>query len=328
VSEENKPVSVNVNTDVGKETDKTVGDILRALLLKPATELGTLIGDGIGILGDKVRALRLKNIELGMQETRKQLEARSLDLKDITPPDEIEFHGVLEGMSTSTDENIRRLWAGLLAISLDPNRSETIERSITTVIDALNAQDARVISFLVFAELQQKILQERATEFYPRIIEKARLMSHDPEAKESHKSLRGELTELQTFFSQRIVRLATKYDILFTRGDQAGKRDWFLNLDRLGLIELSGSSISSKVSRIRMHASDVSTARSLETMAEAIQELAKHSVSDSGDVYLIEDGRWHVSLGVMLTPFGRKFAATCGLFDQPLAYWLPEESTD
>lgn len=316
MSEEDKGVSVTIQTDVGKEIDRGIADVLRALLLKPAAEISGLLGDAIGLVGDKVRAKRQRNLELAIENTRSMIEARQIDMKDITPPDEVEVFQVLNGMSLSSDESIRALWAGLLASSIDPNNTQRIDRAFITVIEALSPQDAKIVNFLVFSEIEQSSSRSKAMSFYSRMEKLSKDKSTREENKETLDSLKSELMEIQTFHAQRIVSLAKEYDILFGRAGPPGKYDWHLNLARLGLIELADSTWS-KIRDLRGGSADLATARSLEIIQEVLEELVKSVPSRSDRVFLIEDGRWHVSLGIRLSPFGRKFAEACGIFDQP-----------
>lgn len=82
---------------MGKEIDAAIGDVLRGLLNKPAAEVGSLMADGIGILGDRIRKKRLLNAQNGLEQTSELLKAKNVLLKDVTPPSEEDFHVLLEG---------------------------------------------------------------------------------------------------------------------------------------------------------------------------------------------------------------------------------------
>ena len=45
----------SIGVSVGKEIDAALGDVIRGLLKRPAEEAGTLLAEGIGILGDRVK---------------------------------------------------------------------------------------------------------------------------------------------------------------------------------------------------------------------------------------------------------------------------------
>jgi Abortive infection alpha len=311
---------------VGVETDRTVADVLRALLLKPATELGSFLGDGLGILADKVRDRRQKNVELAMQSARTQLEVRGVEIKDITPIDEVDAFQVLTGMSLSSDSRIRSLWAGLLASAMDPQNAHTIERSVISVIEALSPQDAKILNFLVFAELVLREQERAINGYYSRIYEVNQKALEKDEKDERLNKLKSELNEIQAHNTQRIMALATRDGILFTRS-LTKHQDWHLNLDRLGLIELSDA-VWPRVGRLRGGSSDPQAARAFSDIEEKLTDIEKRLPARLNDAYLVEDGKWHVSLGVKLSPFGRHFARACGLFDQPPDFYSKGQEED
>jgi hypothetical protein len=328
MADEDKPKGVGVSVTLGTEIDKAVGNALQGLLQKPFDAIGTIIGDGLGIIADKVSQKRQKNLQLGMEETRKQLESKTVDLKDITPPDEEDLQVVLNGMSLAKDDEVRRLWAGLLATALNPVGAQAIDRPTTSVIEALTPQDARIISLLVFAELEDRICTNKTSGLIIAIQRniKIKMNSETPEQKLQRENARKEITKIQSHHTQRIVSLAKLYGIHHLSDRNTKDNDWHLNLYRLGIIEPTESSTASPFGGIRFRGQDRETAELASILSERIDDLAKKIRTADDTFYLLVDGSWHIRIGTKLTPFGRKFAKACGLFDQPPEYWMPDNA--
>lgn len=327
MADDDKPKGMGVSVSLGAEIDKALGDVIRGLLQKPADAVGTILGDGLGIMADKVRLKRERNLQLCLDETRKQLEAKQVDLKDITPPDEEDLHVVLNGVSLAKDDTIRGLWAGLLTSALDPSSQQSVERSITSVIEALTPVDAKIISFLVFAEREDQTCQSRNFKNL-RVLQRnpqGKSAPETPEEKQEREDADHEYRSIQVYHAQRVVALAKAYEINYPPDPFAKDQDWHLNLSRLGVIEPTEAKGLSRFGRIRTSADDVATIQTLNAIAETIDNLAKQIRSSDERPYLLQDGNWHVTIGIKLTPFGRKFASACGLFDQPREHWMPVE---
>lgn len=157
-----KNTGVSVKVSVGKEIDKSVGGVLTALLKPGATEIGNLIGDGIGMLADIVNAKRKQNAQDGLESVREKLESADIDLKDVTPPKAEELHLLINGLSLADDANVRDLWAGLFAKAIDPSTPITAERAYLSVLQSLSPRDAQLIDLIGFAaRLEKEVRAER-----------------------------------------------------------------------------------------------------------------------------------------------------------------------
>lgn len=165
MTEENSPKGLSTKSIkvsvFGKETDKVLADALRQLLQKPTDEAGSLIGDWIGIFGDKIRRKRKLNINLGMGAVRKKLAFGNVDMKDITPPREEELYLLMSGLSLTDDNDIREMWAGLFAKALEPNSDVTVERSFISVLESLSPTDAKIIHFLAYANRELEAVAKK-----------------------------------------------------------------------------------------------------------------------------------------------------------------------
>jgi Abortive infection alpha len=157
--EARSPTSIDIS--LGKEIDRSLADIVTALLKPAATEVGNLIGDTIGIASDRIRSKRERNLRLGLDQVSADLQSAGIPLEAITPPKEEELHLCFTGLSLADDPNIRDLWVGLLAQALKPEAKSAAERPFITVLEALSPLDARIIAFIAFVNNLERDLEEQ-----------------------------------------------------------------------------------------------------------------------------------------------------------------------
>lgn len=308
-AEEKKPNEVTVNVEVGKETDHAIGDVIRSLLIRPAAELGDLVSNYIGILGDQVKRKREINARLALDDTRKLLESREIKLLDITPPAEEELHTVLNGMSLSGDEHIRNLWSGLLANALDPQSGYSIERPTTAVIEALSPGDARVVEFGAAVTQRNASIQMEAYKRAGVTIKSYRTIGDGMKIEAARLEMAEEIASFAALASDMADGLHLPA--------LAQSEGWADNLVRLGLIKVKEFS-KPQDRPPRPEGNDVD-ARDL---AEVIQYFAKQ-LDDVGAkvgeaiepkfLFRVDERSKAVILGFEFTRFGHKFCSACGL---------------
>ncbi len=161
---------VSVNVSVGKEIDRSIGDLITSLLKPTATELGNPMGDYIGLASDKIRRKRETNASLGMAEVRKKLAAADVSPEEIAPPKEEDLHLLLTGISLTDDPGIRVLWAGIFTNALDQKVGEAPSRAYLRVLQTLSPLDAKIIDFLAFAIRTDAELKLSLTDTDPQTI--------------------------------------------------------------------------------------------------------------------------------------------------------------
>lgn len=297
---EPKRALANVNfNEIGKETDKAVAEILRKFLSRPAEEAGSLIADGLGIFGDRVRQKRLQNLELGFGKARADLEQRGVDLKDITPPEEEEAYLLVDGMSLSGDETVRSLWAGLLAEALDPSSVTIAERPFINVLEDLSPQDARIFDFLAFKERREKQL-------YEDIAASGQGAAMTTESDEYKLAVRRHTAET-------VSDIYAKADVCGIDNVSDG---WSDNLFRIGIIERA---VEPELENPRLPSAgfgSMDQGRVSKVISEAISQVVKgynRSVERPKAIMANPTFKDYPSTTVRLSPFGRRLASACGL---------------
>lgn len=300
----------SIDVSLGKEIDSALGDVIRALLKKPMLEAGELIADSIGLLGDRVKRKRLLNAQAGLEDTRKMLEVKNVELKDITPPSEEDLHVLLDGMSVSGDDRIRKLWSGLLASALDPDAVQNIDRPITSAIAALSPDDARIIEYAAFVTKHNRsILYDSMVA--AGVEEKRHLTYGDRDRIEQARLTMGE--RLSDFMGATL-QLETE----FALQEIVARADWSDNLMRLGLIRPKPEDYRPVTRPPSIRASSLD-GRDISEVMEFIEQRISEAEGlaleglEIGHLFRRDDEKQRVILGVEFTRFGEKLCRACGL---------------
>jgi hypothetical protein len=295
---------------IGKEIDAALGEVIRGLLVKPSIEVGNIIADSIGIFGDKIKNKRSRNIELGMEGVREILEEKKVDLKDITPPSEEDLYIVFDGMSKSGDEELRKLWSGLLAMELDPNELNWIDRPISSAITALSPADARVIQFTAFVLKNEFSIRNDAIKAAGLEDEHSWTLDDRRLVEEERRAMR---TRLEGYMAE-----VSKLEERFFLQNITTQADWEDNLLRLGIIQSKPEEYNPSTPRFSGFRGEVNDGKFdaiLEHLEKRIQEAEGLALQGLEIEFLFkrdeEDQR--VILGFQLTRFGHKLCKACGL---------------
>lgn len=294
------------NVSVGKEIDAALGEVIRGLFQEPAKEVGNLMGDAIGILGDRVKRKRELNAKLGIEDVRKKLEASNVDMKDITPPKEEELHLLINGLSLAGNENVRDMWAGLFAKALEPKSNVTAERPFISVLESLSPLDAKVIDFLAYTMKTDKELRETAANFRPRDLKNITL-----EEKVRMNSTQASNMELQKNAIQAIERKANEYGL-----KSFSDPSWAENLMRQGLIErtpLQQKHLGSLQVRSLDEEGILQVFEHLNEQVGHIEQSTKRSASAPDKLFSKAVFGSQIQLEVQFSSFGQRFAQACGV---------------
>jgi hypothetical protein len=290
----------------GKEVDRSLAEVITALLKPGATELGSLIGDAIGIASDRMKIKREANARLGLSEVKKKLDVKTIDLKAISPPTEEELHLLLNGLSLADDPNVRHLWAGLFAQALDPNSKVNAERPFISVLETLSPTDAKIIDFLAFIDRLDRDLKEKSTRRMP----PTKLDYDSPEGKEVLARLSGErLSDLKAA-TTAIERKAQEYGL-----KELTESGWADNLLRQGIIVRPRSSLPNGPIQVRS-LDERSMMRAFQELNERLEAIKVATERDATPPKRVFSNPVHSSqlrMEICFTDFGRRLAAACGI---------------
>lgn len=306
MSNDESRANVKVTVTVGKAIDAALGDALRALLTKPAQELGIMLGDSLGILGDKIKIKRLANVQKGFSELAKKLEQKRIEIGGVIPPSEEDLHVLIEGISLSEDDVVRNLWTGLFAEALNPNNNTTVQRAYTSVLQSMSAQDARILALLSFAEMKER--QLRSLVVKPEVQDWSSLTDSEKTALEQAAE-RNQKFRQETI--QQILDRADDWHLLGELTDGGA-----LNLHRVGMVEQIPARFHSFPTSKDIARGNIE--RVLDQQSAWIENYIKEQEKKSSPPAQIVKsaiGGAGVEFRIRLTQFGRELAAACGLLE-------------
>lgn len=305
MADDNKEANSWLNVSIGQGVDAALGNVIRGLLEKPAEEVGNLLSDSIGILSDRVKLKRALNAKLGFEKVRANLEARNVDMKNITPPTEEELHLLVNGLSLSDDENVRDMWAGLFAKALEPDSDVTAERPFISVLQSLSPTDAKIIDFLSFTTKTERELQNRFVRVMPEDLQNI-----TAEEKEGMEKAQKENMDLRNNAIRSIEHKAEEYDLC---NPAAG---WAENLMRQGVIERTPLQ-QSNAGALRLRSLDERAVlqgfEQLNRKFEYMDQSAKRKSLAPEKIFLSRGIGSAIQLEVQLSGFGRRLAEACGV---------------
>lgn len=299
MSEGNGDKSVRV-LEIGKEIDRTIAEVVGELLRPSAKELGSLFGDSIGLLTDRIRVKRQINAERALQIARQRLDQKGVSLDEIAAPPGEDVHLLLNGMSLNDDDKINDLWAGLFAQAFDP-ASETIERrSYIKALETFSALDARIVDFMAFFEKEKSTLSQKIRNYSPKDWGNI-----NPEEKK--------IIEESRIYNETI--LSGVQDNLQAKASEYGltklPKGWSDNLLRQGIIDpnLQTTSLTSLFRHTVRGIDDL--AQTVGKIAQKVDEgdrIRKLEVSPPDTIFFPNSG-----LVYKFTKFGTRFVHECGI---------------
>lgn len=148
-SGKNTGISINLP---GKNLDAAASKILEATLGKTADGLGdTITTVWGGLIGDRLNEWRTRNLVSSLEKTAKILDAKGINLADCCALPNGEMYSIFEGASKQDDPDLQKLWASLLANSMNPNGTE-FRNELTSTLENLEPADARFFTFIAKVE--------------------------------------------------------------------------------------------------------------------------------------------------------------------------------
>jgi hypothetical protein len=298
--------SGGLTVNLGKEIDRSIGEVLKALLLPPATELGGLLGDAVGLMGDRIKRKRSLNLQAGLGDVRTRLEIDHVNIANVTPPKEEELHLLLNGMSLSDDGDVRRLWVGLFAKAIEPDSGISAERPFIQILENLTPLDAKIIDFLALAHREDETLKDRRLQMLrPNVRTKV-----PPEEQETHAQARKSAIDDMRDTIERIEVKAKEY------GLDALSSGWADNLARLGVIERTPQKpphISNPSFRKIDERALVGIVDFLQKQIATVDQAVVRNATKPKALYSRERSGFQIILEMNLTSFGNRFVKACGL---------------
>ncbi|PDS28296.1 hypothetical protein EFQ99_32615 [Rhizobium vallis] len=304
----NSKPAVSVDVSIGKEIDRSLAEIITALLHPAAKVTGSLLADKIGIYADRVRRKREQNAQLGLSQVRANLDAAGVELEAITPPKEEELHMLMNGMSLADDENLRDLWAGPFTQVLDPKSAITAERPFISVLESLSPSDAKIIDFLASKRRTDAELKRLVRIALPRDFQKA-----TDEEREAVEEARRFNAETRRKAHRTLEDKAILYEL-----HKLPNSGWADNLLRQGVIERVPLPLRMPALPNIANINERNLLQVLNNLVQRFEILQQAEAQDAKLPGLLPKHSTENSfeLPVMFTGFGTRLAQACGLLDE------------
>jgi hypothetical protein len=125
---------------------------------KTAQFLGRVFGDtienGVGIIGDRLKHMRLNQAVKLHKKTEKALKAKGVEPKDYRKLAAKIGIPLIENATLEENEELHTLWANLLANALDPNFSGDISIMHVSLLKEMMPVDVKILH-MIYNEKQQ-----------------------------------------------------------------------------------------------------------------------------------------------------------------------------
>lgn len=132
---------------------KAALEILGAVAPQAKRGLSVAIGDIFGgLIGDRIHYWRRRNLVDLLEVTAKHIREKGVDLANARVLPEGELYAIFNGASKADQPDVQRMWASLLASSLDPNGDHSETRKFAATLEQLNGSEARMLAFLAYAD--------------------------------------------------------------------------------------------------------------------------------------------------------------------------------
>jgi hypothetical protein len=306
MNENKSDISFNVNP--GKNIDSAFGDVIRKLLAKPAEEMGNLLGDGIGILSDRIKLKREKNLRDGLSEVRKRIDIESVNYENIK---EEEAYILITGLSLSEDQKVREMWANLFAASINSNSNAKAERPYISVLQSLSPTDAKILDYICLVRRKESEFRKNILHFEP--ADRRKITDEERKLIDN--------TRQENKKNQDLM-----YDLLNNKAEEYGLASalpsgWSDNLTRQGLIERNtGHSFSPmSIPATSLFSRRTLNERSLEITIENLSkqisylEEANRRISSPPSKLFPKNRLDSRRIEIQLTGFGTRFSHACGI---------------
>lgn len=108
---------------------------------------GSLVTDGVGIIADMVKYMRIEQAVRLAEKTEKLLADRGVD-QTVSVEPKIAIP-LIESATLETDDGLHSIWASLLANAMDPNSREKVTRSHVSVLREMSPLDVSFLNQMV-----------------------------------------------------------------------------------------------------------------------------------------------------------------------------------
>lgn len=313
MSEENNRDLANIDDEAENAASEVIRKVTGAAV-DGLIDLGSNLAGGL--FGDRIREWRTRNMISCAAETARFLREMGVPLEKAKSLKMGQLYGLFEGASICDEPEVRDLYAGLLANSMDPNSSHQPNSDVISVLKQLSPRDTAVLEILRILEEQNLELFRWSSKQRPKKI------VFDENGKDEKIAEFSRL--LREFKLKNIEHLHDRY-IHFELDDEAANSASLQNLIRLGCITVASDYIETASVERLVESREISGQRDraisvinpqraikiLNQMRKSIEKQSHNAVlPDHYNKVIIFDTDRVVPL-VTYTNFGRRLVECC-----------------
>lgn len=182
-----------------------------------------------GLVGDRVKQWRTRNLVDALVKTRDHLEKQGVSIEHAKSLPMGEVYTIFDGVSKTDDVDLRDMWSALLSNGMNPDKDAFIDPSFPRLLGSLSGLDARILRYILL---------------HGTLVEKARMdissvwegFTHSLEAQETaeFKDRRAKNLRVLDQFKDQTENLSKEISDAYS-GDHISYS--ISNLLRLGLLE-------------------------------------------------------------------------------------------
>lgn len=178
------------------EIEAAAARVAERALNETWTGTSGFIGDVFGgLLGDRVKQWRTRNLVDALAKTKDHLEVKGIAIETAKSLPMGELLVIFEGASKTDDFDLASMWSALLSNGMNPKEDTFIDPSFPRLLSSLSGLDARILKYVAdYEDLFQAYLS-KADKLWATLN---KWESTDPkflEAKETHDRLVQALTD-------------------------------------------------------------------------------------------------------------------------------------
>lgn len=271
-----------------------------------------------GLVGDRVRQWRQRNLVKTLEGTASFLKERGVSLEAAHALPDGALYAIFEGASKCDENEIQKLWSSLLAKQMVGGKRESRLAAFAETISGMTTADVKLLNLILQVSQQLKDFNEAELEVQKSISENIEFLDHPQRAEFYEKARQGAQDRQSKFLSKlnRAVEIAGHGAVEQSDSSKA-------NLVRLGLLEpvyqahkrrgLSGLGNTSASTDARIMAAQMSRAfEMIEQTFHDFEDWASARLAANDRPWADLSSARNIAVYWKLSQYGMEFAAAVG----------------
>lgn len=145
--------------------EEAAGKVAEKALNETWTGASGFLGDVFGgLVGDRVKQWRTRNLVDTLAKTKDHLESKGVNIDAAKSLPMGELLVIFEGASKTDDFDLSSMWAALLSNGMNPENKITIDPSFPRLLNELSGLDARILVYLKTHDLRNAHRRDKRAE--------------------------------------------------------------------------------------------------------------------------------------------------------------------